>query len=145
MGYATKNENPTLLVTGDLSFFYDVNGLWNQYIPPYTRIIIFNNGEGNIFKIIPGPDKANSNILDEFIATKHGKTAKHIAKHFGFGYIKVQDDNTVERVLDNFFNPDTQPKIMEVFTQEAENATILRNYFDFLSGKDVKMPWELNH
>lgn len=132
MGFAIKNENPTLLVTGDLSFFYDVNGLWNQYIPPYTRIIIFNNGEGNIFKIIPGPDKANSNILDEFIATKHTKSAEHLAKHFGFGYVKVEDDNSLERVLDNFFKPDVQPKIMEVCTQEIQNAEVLKKYFDFL-------------
>ena len=132
MGFAIKNENPTLLVTGDLSFFYDVNGLWNQYIPPYTRIIIFNNGEGNIFKIIPGPDKANSNILDEFIATKHTKSAEHLAKHFGFGYVKVEDDNSLERVLDNFFKPDVQPKIMEVCTQEIQNAEVLKNYFEFL-------------
>lgn len=132
MGFAIKNENPTLLVTGDLSFFYDVNGLWNQYIPPYTRIIIFNNGEGNIFKIIPGPDKANSNILDEFIATKHTKSAEHLAKHFGFGYVKVEDDNSLERVLDNFFKPDVQPKIMEVCTQEIQNAEVLKKYFEFL-------------
>ena len=145
MGFAIKNTNPTLLVTGDISFFYDINGLWNQYIPPYTRIIVFNNGEGNIFKIIPGPDRANVNILDEFIATKHMRNAEHLAKHFGFAYIKVEDDNTIERVLDNFFKPDVQPKILEVCTQEVENAQILRNYFDFLAGKDVKTPWDADN
>jgi 2-succinyl-5-enolpyruvyl-6-hydroxy-3-cyclohexene-1-carboxylate synthase len=54
MGYAMMNENPVILITGELSFMYDINGLWNQYIPPYTRIIVVNNGEGNIFRIIPG-------------------------------------------------------------------------------------------
>lgn len=132
MGFAIKDENPTLLVTGDLGFFYDINGLWNQYIPPYTRIIIFNNGGGNIFKFIPGPDKANTNVLDEFIATKHAKTAEYLAKHFGFDYIKVEDDMTLERVLDNFFMPDAQPKILEVCTQEIENAQILKDYFEAL-------------
>lgn len=135
MGFAIKNENPTLLVTGDLSFFYDINGLWNPYIPPYTRIIVFNNGGGEIFRFIPGPDKANVNILDELIATKHRKNAEHLAKHFGFDYIKVEDDNTIERVLDNFFNPDLKPKILEVSTQNIQNAEILKNYFKFLNGK----------
>ncbi|MDO4224285.1 MAG: 2-succinyl-5-enolpyruvyl-6-hydroxy-3-cyclohexene-1-carboxylic-acid synthase [Bergeyella zoohelcum] len=132
MGFAIKNANPTLLVTGDLSFFYDVNGLWNQYIPPYTRIILVNNGGGNIFKIIPGPSKTNPNILDEFITTKHSKTAEHIAKHFGFQYIKVNDEVSFERVLDLFFNPDVQPKILEVSTAEIDNAEILKNYFESL-------------
>lgn len=132
MGFAIKNPNPTILITGDISFFYDINGLWNQYIPPFTRIIIFNNGEGNIFKIIPGPGNANPNTLDEFIATKHHKNAEFLAKHFGFTYVKVDDDGTLDRVLDNFFKPAPQPKIMEVFTQGKNNADVLKAYFNYL-------------
>jgi 2-succinyl-5-enolpyruvyl-6-hydroxy-3-cyclohexene-1-carboxylate synthase len=132
MGFAIKNSNPTLLITGDLSFFYDINGLWNQYIPPFVRIIIFNNGEGNIFKIIPGPGNANPNTLDEFIATKHHKNAEHLAKHFGFSYIKVEDEPTLDRVLDNFFKPDVQPKILEVNTYGKNSADVLKAYFNFI-------------
>ena len=130
MGFAMKSPKQTILVTGDLSFFYDINGLWNNYIPPYTRIIVFNNGGGDIFKIIPGPDSTNA--LDEFILTKHHKSAELMAKHFGFGYTKVEDEDTLFRVLDNFFKSDTQPKILEVNTQEIENAQILKDYFKFL-------------
>ncbi|MBB6371170.1 2-succinyl-5-enolpyruvyl-6-hydroxy-3-cyclohexene-1-carboxylic-acid synthase [Chryseobacterium shigense] len=134
MGFAIKNTNPTLLITGDLSFFYDINGLWNQYIPPFVRIIIFNNGEGNIFKIIPGPGNANPNTLDEFIATKHRKHAEHLAKHFGFSYIKVEDEPTLDRVLENFFKPDLQPKILEVNTYGKNSADVQKAYFEFMKG-----------
>ncbi len=132
MGFAIKNPKPTVLVTGDLSFFYDINGLWNHYIPPFVRIIIFNNGEGNIFKIIPGPGNANPNILDEFIATKHHRNAEQIAKMFGFSYTKVEDEISLERVMENFFKPSNQPKILEVNTSEIENAEILKEYFEHL-------------
>ena len=131
MGFAMADKNPTILITGELSFFYDINGLWNQYIPPYTRIVVFNNGGGDIFKFIPGPSKA-SNALDEFIATKHSKNVELLAKHYGFSYTKVEDEDTLDRVLQNFFSPDTKPKILEVDTQEIENAEILKNYFAFL-------------
>lgn len=130
MGFAMKDRKQTVLVTGDLSFFYDINGLWNNYIPPYTRIIIFNNGGGDIFKIIPGPDSTNA--LDEFILTKHHKNAENLAKHFGFGYTKVDDEDTLSRVLDNFFKPDTKAKILEVDTAGIENAEVLKGYFEFL-------------
>ncbi|WP_347216573.1 2-succinyl-5-enolpyruvyl-6-hydroxy-3-cyclohexene-1-carboxylic-acid synthase [Chryseobacterium sp.] len=132
MGFAIKNANPTLLITGDLSFFYDINGLWNQYIPPFVRIMIFNNGEGNIFKIIPGPGNANPNTLDEFIATKHRKNAEHLAKHFGFSYIRVEDELTLDRVLENFFKPDAQPKILEVNTYGKNSADVQKAYFNFM-------------
>ncbi|REC75373.1 2-succinyl-5-enolpyruvyl-6-hydroxy-3-cyclohexene-1-carboxylic-acid synthase [Chryseobacterium elymi] len=134
MGFAIKNVNPTLLITGDLGFFYDINGLWNQYIPPFVRIIIFNNGEGNIFKIIPGPGNANPNTLDEFIATKHRKNAEHLAKHFGFSYIKVEDEPTLDRVLENFFKPDLHPKILEVNTYGKNSADVQKAYFEFMKG-----------
>lgn len=132
MGFAIKNSNPTLLITGDLSFFYDINGLWNQYIPPFVRIMIFNNGEGNIFKIIPGPGNANPNTLDEFIATKHHKNAEYLAKHFGFSYTRVDEEVTLDRVLENFFKPDVQPKVLEINTQALHNADIQKSYFNFL-------------
>ena len=131
MGFAMKSPKQTVLVTGDLSFFYDINGLWNNYIPPYTRIIVFNNGGGDIFKIIPGPDSTNA--LDEFILTKHHKTTELMAKNFGFSYTKVEDEDTLFRVLDNFFKSDSRPKILEVNTQGIENAQILKDYFKSLA------------
>ncbi len=130
MGFAMKHPNPTVLITGDISFLYDINGLWNNYIPPYTRIIVINNGGGDIFKIIPGP--SSTNALDEFILTKHQKNAELLAKHFGFGYTKVEDEDTLLRVLDNFFKTDSKPKILEVFTSEIENSEVLKSYFEFL-------------
>ncbi|MBS1550406.1 MAG: 2-succinyl-5-enolpyruvyl-6-hydroxy-3-cyclohexene-1-carboxylic-acid synthase [Bacteroidetes bacterium] len=132
MGFAIKSKNPTVLITGDISFLYDINGLWNPYIPPFTRIIVCNNGQGDIFKIIPGPGNANENTVNEFIATKHHFGAENIAKHFGFGYVRVDDDTTLSRVMDNFFKPDSKPKILEICTQEIENASILKSYFEFL-------------
>lgn len=130
MGFAMKSAQQTVLVTGDLSFFYDINGLWNNYIPPYTRIIVFNNGGGDIFKIIPGP--SSTNALDEFILTKHHKNAELIAKQFGFSYTKVSDEDTLSRVLDNFFKQDVKAKILEVDTAAVENSEVLKNYFEAL-------------
>lgn len=130
MGFAMMNPKPTLLITGDLSFFYDINGLWNQYIPPYTRIIIINNGEGNIFRIIPGPDTTNS--VDELIATKHNRNAEALAKSFGFNYFRVEDQESLERSLTSFFSPDEKPKILEINTSKINNAKYLKEYFNEL-------------
>lgn len=132
IGYAMKNPNPTLLITGDLSFFYDINALWNQYIPPYLRIIIINNGGGDIFNIIPGPGNANSSIVEEFISTQHQKTAQSIAEHFNFSYLKITDDEDLNRILDHFFEKSNRPRILEFITQDKNNADVLKNYFNQL-------------
>ena len=70
--------------------------------------------------------------MDEFIATKHHKTCEHIAKHFGFSYFKVDEEETLLRTLDNFFKPEEKPKILEINTSEIQNADVLKNYFNAL-------------
>ena len=42
------------LVIGDLSFYYDFNGLWHSQLPPNLRIVLLNNSGGEIFRGLPG-------------------------------------------------------------------------------------------
>jgi 2-succinyl-5-enolpyruvyl-6-hydroxy-3-cyclohexene-1-carboxylate synthase len=130
MGFAMVSENPVLLISGDISFLYDINALWNRYIPPYTRIIIINNGEGNIFKIIPGPDQTNA--IDDLIATKHHHHTEYLAKHFGLDYFKAEYEDTLLLALNRFFAPSQKAKILEIDTRNSQNAKILKQYFEAL-------------
>lgn len=41
------------LIVGDLSFYYDFNGLWHSQLPPNLRIVVLNNGGGEIFRLLP--------------------------------------------------------------------------------------------
>src|SRR5690606_34455938 len=50
-----------VLITGDVSFFYDSNALWNNYAIPNLRIFLINNGGGGIFNVIPGPRSSKQN------------------------------------------------------------------------------------
>lgn len=42
------------LVVGDLSFYYDFNGLWHRQVPPNLRLVLINNSGGEIFRLLPG-------------------------------------------------------------------------------------------
>ena len=53
IGAAVATEKETVFISGDLSFLYDSNALWNNYIPLNFKIIIINNGGGGIFRILP--------------------------------------------------------------------------------------------
>ena len=55
IGACLASGQDTVLITGDISFLYDSNALWNVNMPKNFRIILINNGGGNIFKFIPGP------------------------------------------------------------------------------------------
>ena len=129
IGAAFASKNQTVFITGDLSFFYDSNALWNKNIPKNFRIILINNSGGGIFKIIPGPKSTNA---IKYFETPHCLTAEHLAKMYGFEYVVASSTETVNTALQGFYAMSNQPKILEVFTPSELNDVILRNYFKSL-------------
>lgn len=127
-GFAMKSEKQVILVTGDISFFYDSNGLWNNYLPANFRIILVNNGGGNIFSIIPGPDSTGA--LDKFFETKHDFTAEHLSKIFNFDYLTWSDASESKNIWKKFYEMSERPKILEINTKSAPNAQTLRQFID---------------
>ena len=128
IGAAYASNLRTTLITGDLSFFYDSNALWNTHIPKDFRIIIINNSGGGIFKIIPGPQ--NTDSLAYFEAP-HCLTAEHLCAMHGFQYITAHSIASVEKELQNFYQGES-PKLLEIFTPSDQNHIILKEYINFL-------------
>lgn len=131
VGFAVADTHPTLLITGDIGFFYDSNALWNKYIPNTFRIILVNNGGGDIFKIIPGPDSSNS--LEEYFVTRHNRTARLMAQEYNFEYIQAHNQEELLKQLDSFFLCSEKPKLLEINTVNHPNSRILREYFNYLN------------
>ncbi len=126
MGLAVNNTAPTLLITGDLSFFYDSNALWNTYTPDNFRIVLINNSGGGIFRFIPGP--TDSDALDYF-ETPHGLNASHLCKMYGIEYLHAENPDEFNQVWQDFYSPSNTPKLIEVFTPQSDNSGILKDFF----------------
>ena len=131
IGASLVNDSPTLLITGDLSFFYDSNALWNDYIKNDFRIIIVNNKGGGIFRILPG--KENSEVFETYFETRHHLDAEHLCKMFGFGYDSANSSEELEDKLNRFFEKSNRPQLLEVVTPTLINDKILIDYFRFIS------------
>ncbi len=131
VGSSVYAEYPTLLITGDLSFFYDSNGLWNNYVRPDFRIIIINNNGGGIFRILPG--KEDTENFQRFFETAHQQDAELLSKQYGFEYVSASDEKSLMEALSDFYDSSKSPKILEVHTPRILNDKILLGYFDFIS------------
>jgi len=131
VGSSIFSDDPTLLLTGDLSFFYDSNALWNKYIRPDFRIVLINNSGGGIFRILPG--KEDTEEFETFFETSHELTAKHLADMHGFEHITAKNGVGLEASLQEFYAKSNRPKILEVATPRVLNNKILLGYFDFIS------------
>ncbi len=131
VGFASIYPALTFLVIGDLSFFYDVNGLWNKHISKNLRILLVNNGGGEIFHLLPGLNKAES--LEEHIVYRHNTEAKEWATAMGLHYLPVTNEAELEENKATFVS-DTceQPILMEVRTSMEVNADVFKAYYHYL-------------
>lgn len=130
VGAACVKNEPTLMICGDLSFFYDSNALWNNYIPSNFRIIILNNSGGGIFRILPG--NKNSENFDTYFETVHNLKAKSLCEMYDFGYSSATSEEEIREGLSEFFSASERPKVLEIFTPRKVNDEVLLEYFNFM-------------
>lgn len=131
IGAAVGSQKPTVLITGDVSFLYDSNALWNNYIPKDFKIILINNGGGGIFRILPGHQETET--FNTFFETSHCLTAEHLAKMYLLDYASASDEASLKQGLDRLYKQNDRPMILEIFTPTRENDKLLSDYFKALA------------
>ncbi len=128
-GMAAVSEKSVTLISGDIAFLYDVNGLWHSGDRSRLKVVLINNGGGNIFKIIEGP--SNSDALETLFEARHSLDARHIAAHFGIDYATAHSVEELDARLKNLFET-SGCALLEVFTRDVANETVLKDLFKTL-------------
>lgn len=131
IGCAMITRQQTTLITGDLSFFYDSNALWNNYIPNNFKIIVINNNGGGIFRILPNRDKDSQNF-DHYFETVHNLNAKQLCEMYGFKYLLAINEKEAVLAKEELYKSDLQPTLLEVVTRRKINDKVLLDYFEFI-------------
>ncbi|MBC5991302.1 2-succinyl-5-enolpyruvyl-6-hydroxy-3-cyclohexene-1-carboxylic-acid synthase [Pontibacter cellulosilyticus] len=126
VGCALSSTKINTLLTGDMAFFYDRNGLWHNYLPQNLRIIILNNHAGGIFRLIDGPKQQPE--LEPYFETKQRLNAENTARDFGMKYTAVNTLGELGKALPEFFTAEAGAGILEVFTNSPENAEVFEKY-----------------
>lgn len=132
-GMAAVSDEIVTLITGDIAFLYDINGLWHQADRSKLRIILINNGGGNIFKIIEGPK--DTNALEEVFEARHSLDAKHLAAHFGISYFSAQNQDELQIGLEQVYSLNNC-SILEIHTANIANESVLLDMFKALRQKN---------
>ena len=120
-GAACVGEGMTVLITGDMSFSYDVNGLSSTYLSPRFKIIVMCNGGGGIFRFI----KPTSDLpeLETCFEALYGVMLLRLQK-------KELSEGTTKAIESSlFFAEEDRPAILAVHTPNVYNAEVLRGYF----------------
>lgn len=131
LGAAIVNPSKQhMLISGDISFLYDSNALWYEPFPRNFKMIVIQNYGGGIFKIIPGP--ADSKQRERYFEAKQAKSPASIAQAFGLQTKTLSSLEELTEYLPLFFDPSCEIQVLEVQTDDVNNAIDLDRYFEFL-------------
>lgn len=116
VGCALATERNVLCIVGDLSFFYDMNAIWNVALPSNLRILVLNNGGGSIFASLSGLEQSEHKW--PLVAAQHHTSVRGWAESCGCTYSVATPNN-----LAQLFEPSHNAVIFEAFADKCGSET----------------------
>lgn len=122
-GCAAVTDDRVLCVTGDLSFFYDQNALWNSNLRGNLRIMLLNNGGGGIFSQLPGLEA--SPARDKMIAAGHTTRAEGCCRQHDVEYRAAYGSEDLYSGITWLVQSDCdRPLLLEVVTDVERDRNV---------------------
>lgn len=127
IGSAKMRAHKTVtLICGDLSLFYDQNGFWQNNLPSNLKIIILNNGQGNIFNWIDGPAKHPAEL--PYFTTPNNLSIKRLAEQYGLKYYQCNTHHNIEHMLNKTYEKQDVPVILELHFDQDINLAAIKKF-----------------
>lgn len=128
IGQAAVSDKLSFLLIGDLSFFYDMNGLWNRYVGKNIRILMCNNEGGETFYWNGAKVISTRHV---HIAAEHFSTAEGWAKSQGLRYLSARNKEEFDSHLPEFLSKESdRPILFELFTKKDQDAAIMDDFYE---------------
>jgi len=124
LGLST-NGKPTVMVTGDLSFFHDMNGLAiGKTHGMNLTIILHNNDGGGIFQYLP---QKGTDDFDYLFNTPQGIDYSGLATMYGLDYVKVTTNAELEQAMQQYIGTEGI-HLIEVPTSKESSRELHKVY-----------------
>ena len=132
LGHAHVVDDLLLLITGDIAFLYDSNAFWSDQLPSNLRVIVINNGGGNIFRIIKGPEGQQE--FETYQESIHDLSLKAVGDLYNIDFRSVSNLEELRALIPGFLDisDSKAPAILEVNTPRIENPKVLEAYFEYI-------------
>ncbi len=129
-GAAFATKRTTTLISGDIAFLYDSNAFWNDHLSPHLKIIVIDNGGGNIFRFIEGPDR-DEKLLPWFEAP-HSRSIGRSVASYDLPYFHANDMTSLRKGIGELYQPLDRPAVLHITTDPIISPKVLRDLFKSL-------------
>lgn len=127
-GGSLTSPNLTLAIIGDVSFFYDSNCFYNNHLNKNFKVVVINNGGGNIFNVLgytSGMECAN------YFTTPIGFSVKGVCDTFSVQHFKATTIAELQNQWQKFIDCN-YCSVLEIDTHNADNTMVLKDFFSQL-------------
>jgi 2-succinyl-5-enolpyruvyl-6-hydroxy-3-cyclohexene-1-carboxylate synthase len=120
-----------VLLTGDLAFLHDTNGLLiKQKFQGHLTIILINNHGGGIFEILPIADFP---AFEEYFATPQAVNLPQLCGAYGLEYVRIKHWQQFTDLIENL--PQTGIRVLEIICDRHQDATWLKSNLSLFGKK----------
>lgn len=105
MGQSCVSDELSFLFIGDLSFFYDMNSIWNKPMTGNIRILLNNDGGAGFLRHFGTPG----------ITQAHNAIAKGWVESLGYTYLSASSKSEFDKNVKKFVSDSKGPIFMEAF------------------------------
>ncbi len=138
VGFSAPSDQLVFLLIGDLSFFYDMNALWNVHLNNKIRIMLVNNGGGSILTV-PACNYPKDSKVPAYIKARHNVTAKAWVEDRGFKYYSASNMEELNRGISALTKVDNDaPVFLEVFTDNDSDFKSVSTYFSTIRRSTIE-------
>lgn len=131
VGFAAATTEPVFLLIGDLTFFYDMNALWNRHLSKNLRILLLNNEGGGVMHV-PLAESLGP-ILSRHVSAGHVTSAKGWAESLGFRYFAATSAADYEEAVRILADPaEPGPILVEAFSRKEEDVRSFKGFLGSL-------------
>lgn len=125
LGAAAATDAPVVMVTGDLGFYHDLNGLLAvKRHRLRATIVVLNNDGGGIFSFLP--QAACGTAFEEFFGTPHGLDFRGAVEMYGARFERVADWEQFRTALSGSIGA-AHATVIEVPVDRARNVQLHRD------------------
>jgi len=120
-------DKAVYLLIGDMGFLYDRNGFWTNSIPSNLKILVLNNGGGNIFRILP----ASSSLAEmpDYFETQQKQTTEGSCLDAGIMRFTAVNEAELLAALP-LWHSYSGCAVLEVFTDKVQNQLEVKKFRD---------------
>ena len=135
LGIAT-NGVPTVLLTGDLTFFHDLNGLAVAKTHSLNlTIIVHNNDGGGIFEYLP---QKGTPHFDYLFSTAQGLDYSGLATLYGIDFVRVANNDELKNALQNYVGT-AGVHVIEIPTSKGRSRELHKKYTTIPTNKEDRL------